>query len=114
MSNSRCPSSKKWAVGRKQMSRAIEKVRNSYFISDSILFSALYLKMVTQRNDDILNVVAQTDMEKLISYEDRFPCLEFRKYLLKVKIKVNQFAVTVITNKVFEYGTITVILLNSL
>lgn len=53
-------------------------------------------------------------MEQVKSYQDGFPCLEMRRYLMKFRIKVNQFAVAVITNKIFEYGTITVILLNSL
>ena len=61
-----------------------------------------------------MNVIQQTRLEKLGSYEDRFPCLECRKSVLKFKIHVNLVANWIISTKLFDNSTLTVILLNSL
>lgn len=45
----------RWKEGDIKGSRKGKKLLNNF---DCVLFSALYLKMVTQRNDAILNVVA--------------------------------------------------------
>ena len=74
---------------------------------------ALYVKEVQKRNDHILNVVEQTRLEKLQNFEDRWPCLNFRKSLLKVRIYINKAAKLIVETKWFENATITVILLNS-
>jgi hypothetical protein len=42
--------------------KGYRKCKNILFLIE-FCFLALYLKMVTQKNDDILNVVTQTDME---------------------------------------------------
>ena len=74
---------------------------------------ALYIKEVKKRNDQILKVVDQNNLEKLRRYEDRFPCLESRRWLMLTRINVNLFARTIIDNPTFENLTITIILLNS-
>jgi hypothetical protein len=61
-----------------------------------------------------LNVIEQTRLEKLVLYEDRFPCLEFRKSILKLRIHINLVASWIINTKLFDNTTLTVILLNSL
>jgi len=49
----------------------------------------LYIKEVQKKNDLILNVTEQSRLEKLQNYEDRWPCLNFRKTLLKIRIYIN-------------------------
>jgi hypothetical protein len=58
-------------------------------------------------------VVEQSRLEKLQNFEDRWPCLNFRKSLLKVRIYINKAAKVIVTTNAFENATITVILLNS-
>jgi hypothetical protein len=71
------------------------------------------VKEVQKRNDQILNVVEQSRLEKLQNFEDRWPCLNARKSLLKVRIYINKAARVIVTTNAFENATITVILLNS-
>jgi len=59
-------------------------------------------------------VIEQSRLEKLENYEDRFPMLDCRKSLQKLRIYINQFAYAIISHKIFENATITIILLNSL
>lgn len=59
-------------------------------------------------------MIEQTRLEKLTSYEDRFPLLDCRKSFSKVRIYINEFANAIIMHKIFENATITIILLNSL
>jgi len=47
-------------------------------------------------------------------HHDRWPCLEFRKFLGKARIIINRLALVVITNKYFESVSIMVIITNSL
>lgn len=48
-----------------------------------------------------------------MNYEDRWPLLNFRKELMKVRILINMAAINVMTNKLFENFCIMVILANS-
>jgi len=52
----------------------------------------LYLKQVTTRNDIILKVEEQSRLEKEINYEDRWPLLNLRKSVQKVRIYINMAA----------------------
>ena len=67
-----------------------------------------------QHNDLILIPVDQTPLERLQNYEDGWPCLNFRKMLLKTKIYINMAATRISSHKAFETISITVILLNSI
>lgn len=67
-----------------------------------------------QHNDLILIPVDQTPLERLQSYEDGWPCLNFRKILIKTKIYINMAATKIASHKAFETISITVILLNSI
>lgn len=72
------------------------------------------MKQVTNSNDLILNVVEQTPLELLMNYEDRWPLLNLRKSINRASLYVKKFALAIITNKIFEYFTIGVILANSI
>lgn len=48
-----------------------------------------------------------------MNYEDRWPCLNARKTLSKIRIYINKAALLIINQKAFENCTITVIMLNS-
>jgi hypothetical protein len=56
--------------------------------------------------------VEQTRLEKLAAYEDRWPLLNFRKFLIKVSIIISSAAEAIISHKAFETASICVILLN--
>lgn len=56
--------------------------------------------------------VEQSRLEKNETYTDRWPCLNLRKFLLKIKIMINLTAQKVDQHKAFEYASIIVILLN--
>ena len=64
-------------------------------------------------NDTILKVVEQTRLEKNANYEDRWPLLNFRKDLMKVRIYINMAAKRIMTHKVFETICIGIIMFNS-
>lgn len=65
-----------------------------------------------KNNDGIIIPVELTRMEKNETYEDRWPFLNFRKFLMKVQILINQAAMKVDKHKAFEYTSIAIILLN--
>jgi hypothetical protein len=48
------------------------------------------------------------------NYEDRWPLLNLRKELIKVKILINMAAIKIMTHKVFENFSIAVIMANSI
>jgi hypothetical protein len=73
----------------------------------------LYMKSVQKANDLILNIAKQSKLEQNMNYEDRWPLLNFRKELMKVRILINMAAINVMTNKLFENFCIMVILANS-
>ena len=57
--------------------------------------------------------VADLDrLEQLVNFEDRMPCLNCRKSVLKVKILITMACERIIKHNVFEALSITIILLN--
>lgn len=62
----------------------------------------------------ILNISEKSSIDKLIAYEDGWPCLNCRKSVWKIRIYVNEAAFAIINHTVFENSVITVILLNSM
>lgn len=56
--------------------------------------------------------VEQSRLEKLQSYEDRWPFLNFRKFILKTAIYINIAATKIANHKAFEWVSIMIILLN--
>ena len=53
-------------------------------------------------------------IEIVESYVDRFPCLNFRKWVMKIKVYACRAAILIITNSFFESVSIVVIVANSL
>ena len=51
-------------------------------------------------------------MEMLENYEDRWPLLNFRKSLQRMRIKINQAAYTIFKHKAFENACLLVIGVN--
>lgn len=49
-----------------------------------------------------------------MNYEDRWPLLNFRKSINRANLYVKNFALAIITNKIFESFTIGVIMANSI
>ena len=43
-----------------------------------------YIKEVTKKNDLIMKITGQTELEKLKNSQDRWPCLNGRKMILKI------------------------------
>jgi hypothetical protein len=70
------------------------------------------MKEIGRNTDLILIPVEQSRLEKLQSYEDRWPLLNFRKAILKTAIYINMVATKIATHKAFEWISIMVILLN--
>ena len=50
---------------------------------------ALYTKQITGKNDLLLHVTEQSRLEMLENYEDRWPLLNMRKNLQRMRIKIN-------------------------
>lgn len=48
----------------------------------------MYIKEVQKKNEKILSVAEKNDLEKLEVYTDRFPLLETRKSLNKLRILI--------------------------
>jgi len=59
-------------------------------------------------------VAEKNDLEQLEVYTDRFPLLRLRKKVRKLFILINMVAAAVISTKLFENASISVILANSL
>ena len=71
-----------------------------------------YIKEVVKKNDLIMQVTEQTRLERLTNFEDRWPCLNFRKAILRVKIYITMSAELIIKHPAFETTSIIIILLN--
>ena len=56
----------------------------------------------------------QSRLEQNLNYEDRWPLLNLRKEIMRVRIYINLAAKQIIEHKAFESTCITVILLNSI
>jgi hypothetical protein len=74
--------------------------------------AAYYNKQVDSGTDLILIPVEQSRLEKLLTYEDRWPLLGCRKAFMKSAIYINMAAVRVSSHKAFETTSIIIILLN--
>ncbi|CDW83739.1 cation channel family protein [Stylonychia lemnae] len=59
-------------------------------------------------------IVDKDPLDIINDYQDRWPCLKFRKSLAKIRIIINRIALVVISNKYFESVSIMVIITNSL
>ena len=70
---------------------------------------ALYTKQVTGKNDLILHVTEKSRLEKNTNYEDRWPLLNLRKELQRIRIKINMSAYNVMKHKAFESTCMAVI-----
>lgn len=75
---------------------------------------ALYIKEITKKTDLILHVTEQSRLEQNMNYEDRWPLLNIRKEIMRIRIYINLAAKKVIEHKAFETISIMVILLNSI
>ena len=71
-----------------------------------------YIKEVMKKNDLIMNVTEQTKLERLKNFEDRWPCLNVRKAIMKVRIYITMSASMIIKHPAFETTSIVIILLN--
>jgi hypothetical protein len=49
-----------------------------------------------------------------MNYEDRYPFIRLRKFILKMRILTKLAALKIVKNKVFEYTAIVVIIANSI
>lgn len=65
-------------------------------------------------NDLILNVVVKTRLELNEIHKDKWPLLEFRRTVNRIRIHINLIAHKIIYNKIFENICIGVILANSI
>ena len=59
-----------------------------------------------------MNITGQTRLEKLKNEEDRWPCLNGRKMIKKIKIYITMGAEAIIKHPAFETTSIIVIMLN--
>lgn len=74
----------------------------------------MYIKEITKKTDLILHVTEQSRLEQNMNYEDRWPLLNIRKEIMRIRIYINLAAKKVIEHKAFETISIMVILLNSI
>lgn len=72
-----------------------------------------YIKEVQKKNEKLLSVSEKNNLEKLEVYTDRYPLLETRKSLNKLRILMQMVAYQVQASKIFQNLSITVIGLNS-
>jgi hypothetical protein len=73
---------------------------------------ALYTKQITGKNDLLLHVTEQSRLEMLENYEDRWPLLNMRKNLQRMRIKINQAANLILTHPAFENACLIIIGVN--
>ena len=67
---------------------------------------------MVRKNDLIMQVTEQTELEKLKNSEDRWPFLNFRKTLKRIKIYITMGAGIIIKHPAFETTSIIIICLN--
>ena len=67
-----------------------------------------------QGNDDFIAIVDQDSYEKLEAYRDRCPCLRIRKFFMKIRLMITKSAFIIISNPLFEYASLVVIIANSI
>lgn len=66
------------------------------------------------REDSFYKIIDKDSIEIVETYYDRCPCLNLRKNLMKGKVYINRTAVAIITHKLFESVSVTVIIANSM
>ena len=66
------------------------------------------------RDDSFYRIIDKDSIEVVESYMDRFPCLNYRKEIMKIRVYLNRAAIMIITNSIFESISIVVIVANSL
>lgn len=71
-----------------------------------------YIQEVQKVNEKVLQVAEKGALEQLEVYSDRFPLLKLRVALLKFILRVHVLANAVITSKLFETLSITIIMAN--
>ena len=59
-----------------------------------------------------MTITMQNRLERLGHETDRWPCLSQRKAIKKVKIYITMLAEAIINSAVFDYGVLTIIMLN--
>ena len=67
-----------------------------------------------QGNNDFVVIVEQDSYEKLEVYRDRCPCLRIRKWMMKIRLMITKSAYVIISNPLFEYASLLVIIANSI
>lgn len=72
-----------------------------------------YIKEIMKKNDKILTVAEKNDLEKLEVYTDRFPLLELRKSLNKIRILIHMVCWQIQDSSIFNFLTMMVIGVNS-
>ena len=68
--------------------------------------------MITNANDQVMKVADLDELELLVGFEDRWPCLNFRKKVKRIKIIIVMACEKIIAHRLFEATSITIILLN--
>ena len=71
-----------------------------------------YIKKITNMNDQIMKVADLDELEKLVNYEDRWPCLNCRKSLMKVRTLIVIACDNMRKHYLFETASICVIMIN--
>lgn len=64
--------------------------------------------------ENFIEIVEQNSFDKLEAYRDRLPFLSFRKFLLRIRRLINKSALMIISNPIFEYTSLGVIVANSI
>ena len=64
--------------------------------------------------DNPIDIVEQNSFDKLENYKDRLPWLHLRKSIMRIRRMINKIAMMIITNPIFEYGSLWVIIANSI
>ena len=59
-----------------------------------------------------MTITSKDRLERLDVYSDRWPFLSQRKAIKRVKIYITMFAEAIINSAIFDYGVLTIIMLN--
>lgn len=65
-------------------------------------------------DDSFYRIIDKDSIEVVDSHNDRYPCLNCRKFFMRARVIVRRTAIVIITNSVFETVSIIVIVANSL
>ena len=70
------------------------------------------MKEVQNRNSNILTIVNQSRLEKVHNYTDGHKCLNFRKDIMRCRVKISDACIVITKNRYFESFIILIIGLN--